>query len=123
MSVSKTTKERNESAHDAADDPQPLSELTRFQCDVLFVVARLDGTNPSGVRIKTELREAYSGEINHGRLYQNLRELVDEELIEKRPVDGRTNAYRVSPLAHKRLEAHAAWEQRCLLDGNESDTS
>ena len=123
MSVNDTTTERDESAHDAATDPQPMLELTQFQRDALFVVARLDGTNPSGVRVKTELREAYSGEINHGRLYQNLRELVDEEFIEKRPVDGRTNAYRVSPSARKRLEAHAAWEQRCLLDGNESDTT
>lgn len=123
MSVNDTTNERDESVHDAGDGLRPLSGLTRFQRDVLFVVARLDGTNPSGVRIKTELREVYGGEINHGRLYQNLGELVEEGFIEKRPIDGRTNAYRVSPLARKRLQAHAAWEQECLLGEDGSDTT
>lgn len=123
LSVSDTTIKKDESAYNAANGPRPLLGLTRFQRDVLFVIVRLDGTNPSGVRIKAELREAYGGEINHGRLYQNLRELVEEEFVEKRPVDGRTNAYRVSPSARKRLQAHAAWEQRCLLGENGSDTA
>lgn len=116
MSMPDTTGDHDESAPDIPDEPQPLVDLTGFQRDVLFVIARLDGTNPNGVRIKQELREAYGDAINHGRLYQNLRELIDEGLVEKRPVDGRTNAYRVSGAAREYLQAHAAWSQWCLMD-------
>lgn len=123
MSLRDTPDERDESSHDAADGSRPLSGLTWFQRDVLFVVARLDGTNPSGVRIETELQEAYGGEINSSRLYKNLHELVEEEFVEERPVDGRTNAYRVSSSARKRLHAHTAWEQGCLFGENERDTT
>lgn len=104
------------------NEPQPLAELTGFQRDVLFVVINLGGTNPNGVHVKRELREAYGNEINHGRLYQNLRELVDEGFVEKRPVDGRTNAYRASAAAREYLEAHAAWSQWCLLDDGTDET-
>lgn len=116
MSVYNTSGDHDESVPNVPDEPQPLAGLTGFQRDLLFVVASLNGTNPDGVRIKRELRENYDEEINHGRLYQNLRELVDEGLIEKRPVDGRTNAYRASPAAREYLEAHAAWSEWCLLD-------
>lgn len=108
--------ETDDSTGNQIDEPQPLSGLTGFQRDVLFVVASLDGTNPNGVKIKSQLRETYDDEINHGRLYQNLRELVDEGLIEKRLVDGRTNAYRASVAAREYLEAHAAWDEWCLMD-------
>lgn len=116
MSMYDDSSDSDEPATDLPDEPRPLAKLTGFQRDVLFVVVNLDGSNPNGVEIKHELREAYNNEINHGRLYQNLRELVDEGLIEKRPIDGRTNAYRTSAAAQEYLEAHAAWSQWCLLD-------
>jgi DNA-binding PadR family transcriptional regulator len=116
MLVYDTANDTDEPAPDLPDEPQPLATLTGFQRDVLFVVVSLDGTNPNGVEIKRELRAAYDEEINHGRLYQNLRELVDEGLVEKRPVDGRTNAYRASAAARECLEAHTAWSEWCLLD-------
>jgi DNA-binding PadR family transcriptional regulator len=120
MSVYNATDDYDESVIDVPDEPQPLADLTGFQRDILFVVMSLDGTNPSGVHIKRELRTVYGEDINHGRLYQNLRELVDEGLIEKRPVDGRTNAYRVSAAARECLEAHAAWGEWCLMDTDET---
>jgi DNA-binding HxlR family transcriptional regulator len=118
MSVYDTSDESGESVIDIPDEPQPLADLTGFQRDILFVVNSLNGTNPNGTHIKTNLREIYGEEINHGRLYQNLRELVAEGLVEKRPVDGRTNAYQVSVAARECLEAHAAWGEWCLMDAD-----
>jgi DNA-binding HxlR family transcriptional regulator len=118
MSMSKSSDDSDVSVIEVPDEPQPLAELTGFQRDILFVLIDLEGTNPNGTCIKTNLREVYGEEINHGRLYQNLRTLVDEELVEKRPVDGRTNAYRVSVVARECLESHAAWSQWCLMEAD-----
>lgn len=115
MSVNDYSDTADESTLDAPDGPRPLVDLTGFQRDVLFVLISLDGSNPSGTDVKDQLRETYGEAINHGRLYQNLRDLVDSGLVEKRPVDGRTNAYQVSPAARERLEAHTAWSECCLL--------
>lgn len=91
------------------DDSCPLSQLTGFQRDLLFVIAGLEERHPNGITIKHALCESYGEEINQGRLYQNLRELFAEGFIEKRPLDGRENAYRVSPHAIELLDAHASW--------------
>lgn len=110
--------ENDTSIDDRPDEPISLSELTGFQRDLLFVVSCLNGTHPNGVAIKHELRDVYGEEINHTRLYQNLRELFKEGFIEKRPLDGRTNAYRVSSSACEHLEAHASWMKQCLRDND-----
>ena len=115
MSVNDYSDTGDESMLDTPDGPRPLVDLTGFQRDILFVLISLDGSNPSGTDVKRHLRETYGEAINHGRLYQNLRDLVDDGLVEKRPVDGRTNAYRVSPAARDRLESHTAWGECCLL--------
>lgn len=66
------------------------SRLTGFQRDILLVVA---DTPRYGLAVKRQLEEWYSTEINHGRLYPNLDTLVEKGLIEKRPLDKRTNEY------------------------------
>ena len=91
-----------------------LARLTGFQRDLLFVVASLDGTVPTGVTIQEELSDQRGDRVNHGRLYGNLRDLVDADLVEKRPVDGRTNTYRVTDEARDALRAHCEWEAICL---------
>lgn len=58
-----------------------MYDLTGFQRDALYVIAGLD--NPKGLEIKAKLDESYGSEINHGRLYPNLDELVNKGLIEK----------------------------------------
>lgn len=74
------------------EEPQP-TELTGFQRDLL-AVERLSGDRSNGVAVRQCLEQYHDSEVNHGRLYQNLRELIDEEYVEKRPLDGRTNMYR-----------------------------
>lgn len=94
--------------------PSALADLTGFQRDLLFVVASLEGTVPTGVTVQEELSEQREDRVNHGRLYGNLRDLVDADLVEKRPVDGRTNTYRVTDRAREALRAHCSWEADCL---------
>ena len=97
---------------------RPLLELTKFQRDLLFVVVSLEGTEPSGVRIKAELREAYGDEINTGRFYRNLHDLIEKNFVEASSVGGRENTYQIRSSARTQLQAHVAWEKRCLLRQN-----
>ena len=86
-----------------------MDNLTAFQRDVLYVIAGLED-RPHGLSIKDELEEYYDGEINHGRLYPNLDELVDEGLVEKGTIDRRTNSYTLSEEGKRTLEARRKWE-------------
>jgi len=51
---------------------------------------------PHGLAIKEELDAYYEQEINHGRLYPNLDDLVNKGLLEKGELDKRTNVYTVT---------------------------
>ncbi|ADB61466.1 transcriptional regulator, PadR-like family [Haloterrigena turkmenica DSM 5511] len=65
-------------------------ELTAFQTNILTILAK----EPMyGLAIKRELEDYYGTEVNHGRLYPNLDELVDLGLVEKSELDKRTNQY------------------------------
>ncbi len=65
-------------------------ELTAFQNNILVILAK----EPMyGLAIKRELEDYYGTEVNHGRLYPNLDELVDLGLVEKSELDKRTNQY------------------------------
>ena len=65
-------------------------DLTAFQNNILVIL----GKEPMyGLAIKRELEEYYGTEVNHGRLYPNLDELVDLGLVEKSELDKRTNQY------------------------------
>ena len=117
------TTDDGESPDDRSDDleeccegstPRPLTNLTSFKRDQLFVIQLLANRNPHGLVIKSALDRFYEDEINQARLYKNLRELVEEGYVEKRPLDGRTNAYRPSSHACERLKEHHEWERRCL---------
>ena len=65
-------------------------DLTAFQTNILVILAK----EPMyGLAIKRELEDYYGTEVNHGRLYPNLDELVDLGLVEKSELDKRTNQY------------------------------
>lgn len=83
-------------------------DCTAFQLRLLALLDRRDDA-PKGVTIKQRL-EAYLGEqLNHGRLYQNLDHLVEAGYVEKRPRDGRTNAYSITDAGHETLMTELAW--------------
>lgn len=65
-------------------------ELTAFQTNILTILAEKPRY---GLAIKRELESYYGEEVNHGRLYPNLDDLVSEGFIEKSELDKRTNEY------------------------------
>jgi DNA-binding PadR family transcriptional regulator len=100
-----------------------VHDLTAFQRDLLYVVAGLD--EPHGLAIKSELDEYYEDDINHGRLYPNLDDLVEKGLVEKGEKDKRTNFYSMTRRGGRELEARREWETDYLggdLDEEEADT-
>ncbi|MGM0399335.1 MAG: PadR family transcriptional regulator [Halobacteriota archaeon] len=65
-------------------------DLTAFQKNILTVLAEQPRY---GLAIKRELESYYDDEVNHGRLYPNLDDLVSKGLVEKSELDKRTNEY------------------------------
>ena len=81
------------------DEPEPSGaatraadlELSAFQLRILSVLR--DREREYGLGVKQAVERYYGHEINHGRLYQNLNRLVDDGLVAKDILDGRTNLY------------------------------
>ena len=69
-------------------------DLTGFERDLLLQIYQMD--QPSGQDIRRRIRRRHGEDINHGRLYPNLDDLVDYELVEKGQQDQRTNYYEVT---------------------------
>ncbi|MFC6724646.1 PadR family transcriptional regulator [Halobium palmae] len=68
-------------------------DLTAFQQNILVILAE----EPMyGLAIKRSLEEYYGTEVNHGRLYPNLDDLVEMDLVEKSELDKRTNQYELT---------------------------
>ena len=65
-------------------------DLTAFQQNILAI---LSNEPMYGLAVKRELEAYYDSEVNHGRLYPNLDDLVDMGLLEKSELDKRTNQY------------------------------
>ncbi|QSG02222.1 helix-turn-helix transcriptional regulator [Natranaeroarchaeum sulfidigenes] len=89
-----------------------MFDLTAFQRDCLYVIAGLD--EPKGLAVMDELEEYYESDINAGRLYPNLDELVDKGLVEKHQQDRRTNAYVPTRRGKREIEARAEWKAEQL---------
>jgi DNA-binding PadR family transcriptional regulator len=93
-------------------------ELTGFQRDLLYVIAGSD--QPSGQTIRRKL-QPYIDNVNHGRLYPNLDELVDHGLVEKGSQDQRTNYYEVTPSGEQLLGRRREWENQYISFPHASD--
>ncbi|MWG34795.1 PadR family transcriptional regulator [Halomarina oriensis] len=70
------------------------TDLTAFQMQCLRVMGATGGDY--GLGIKRELEARYGEEVNHGRLYPNLDDLVQSGLVEKSEIDRRTNGYELT---------------------------
>lgn len=70
-------------------------ELTLYRLECLAAVGTLEGEQEqvSGLDILEIVSEFLDDNGYHGRLYPNLDWLVDQGLLEKTPVDGRTKNY------------------------------
>jgi len=99
-------------AHTAAkeyDAATPLGEedLTAFQRAILVILAE---KSRYGLAIKRELEDLYGDEVNHGRLYPNLDELVEIGFVDKSELDKRTNEYELTTVGEAALREHLQWE-------------
>ena len=96
---------------------QTWRSLRGFQRDCLTDLARLEQLNSEklhGLKIK-DLLEATGGEdVQHGRLYPNLDELVDMGLVWKKQYDRRTNQYGLTGVGWAVLRAGKALTDAAL---------
>jgi DNA-binding PadR family transcriptional regulator len=102
-----------------AEETDVASELTAFQQNILIILAE----EPRyGLAIKRELESYYDSEVNHGRLYPNLDDLVEMDLVEKSELDKRTNQYALTEEGHDVLLEQFAWEfGRFVTDDERAD--
>jgi len=89
-----------------------MFELTGFQRDLLYCIVGTD--DPSGQEVRSELEQSSSIEVNHGRLYPNLDDLVDQGLVEKQSKNNRTNLYRLTDQARELIADRRQWEDKQL---------
>jgi len=82
-------------------------DLTAFQKNILVV---LSNEPRYGLAIKRELEDYYGEEVNHGRLYPNLDDLVNKGLVEKSELDKRTNQYALTEDGHEAVVGDLSWE-------------
>lgn len=87
--------------------PAPFTDLSTFQLATLAVLAR-EGPQ-YGLALRDELEASTDMEIYGGKLYPNLNQLADENLIEKRELDKRTNEYALTDEGKRILQRYHAW--------------
>ncbi|MHB9288382.1 PadR family transcriptional regulator [Halobacteriales archaeon Cl-PHB] len=93
-------------AQTVSDSPGIARELTAFQQNILTILAE----EPRyGLAIKRELESYYDSEVNHGRLYPNLDDLVEMGLVEKSELDKRTNQYSLTDDGYQAVLDQLAW--------------
>ncbi|QAU12982.1 PadR family transcriptional regulator [Halorubrum sp. BOL3-1] len=93
-------------AQTVTDELTAASDLTAFQQNILTILAE----EPMyGLAVKRELESYYGSEVNHGRLYPNLDDLVDMGLVEKSELDKRTNQYELTDEGHDIVLGQIEW--------------
>lgn len=93
-------------AQTVSNSPGIARELTAFQQNILTILAE---EARYGLAIKRELQSYYDDEVNHGRLYPNLDELVELGLVEKSERDKRTNEYALTPEGYQAVLDQLGW--------------
>jgi DNA-binding PadR family transcriptional regulator len=89
-----------------SDSPGIARELTAFQQNILTILAE----EPRyGLAIKRELESYYESEVNHGRLYPNLDDLVELGLVDKSELDKRTNQYALTDEGYEAVLDQLGW--------------
>ena len=106
-------------AQTVTDESAVASDLTAFQQNILTILAE----EPMyGLAIKRELEAYYGSEVNHGRLYPNLDDLVDHGLVEKSELDKRTNQYELTDEGHDVVLGQIEWVlDRFVTDETRAD--
>jgi len=94
-----------------------FNELSAFQRDILIelVELRFSTEDPYGLAVQSRLEERYGTDINHGRLYPNLDELVQMGFLKKQKLDKRTNKYVLTEDARTALKSRY-YEYKSVVD-------
>jgi len=93
-------------AQTVPDDPGIARDLTAFQQNILTILAE---EARYGLAVKRELEDYYESEVNHGRLYPNLDDLVEMGLVDKSELDKRTNQYALTEEGYQALLDQLGW--------------
>lgn len=102
LSVSNTMSE----AQSIPGTQRTAHDLTAFQHNILVILAK----EPMyGLATKRELENYYGTEVNHGRLYPNLDDLVDRGLVAKSELDKRTNQYELTDDGYEIIFGQLNW--------------
>ena len=106
-------------AQSVPDESTAASDLTAFQQNILTILAE----EPMyGLAVKRELEAYYGSEVNHGRLYPNLDDLVGHGLVEKSELDKRTNQYELTDEGHDVVLGQIEWAlDRFVADEERAD--
>ncbi|WP_224447495.1 PadR family transcriptional regulator [Haloprofundus salilacus] len=98
------------------NDSGTARDLTAFQQNILVILAE----EPMyGLAIKRELESYYGTEVNHGRLYPNLDDLVEMDLVEKSELDKRTNQYELTDAGHSAVLDRLDWMLSKFVTGTD----
>ncbi|EMA44551.1 transcriptional regulator [Halococcus morrhuae DSM 1307] len=90
----------------AVQDSGIARDLTAFQQNILAI---LSDEPMYGLAIKRQLESYYDSEVNHGRLYPNLDDLVEMDLVEKSERDKRTNDYALTDDGYEAVVDQLDW--------------
>jgi DNA-binding PadR family transcriptional regulator len=94
-------------AQSVSDELELARDLTAFQQNILVILSE----EPRyGLAIKRELEDYYGTEVNHGRLYPNLDDLVEMDLVEKSELDKRTNQYELTETGYEAILGQFEWK-------------
>jgi DNA-binding PadR family transcriptional regulator len=106
-------------AQTLADRESPR-DLTAFQQNILVILSE----EPMyGLAIKRQLESYYDSEINHGRLYPNLDQLVEMNFVEKSELDKRTNQYTLTDDGHEAVIDTLGWRvSKFVTDDDRAET-
>lgn len=92
------------------------TELSEFQYTILFSLAERPRY---GLALKSRMTEFYGSEINHGRLYPNLNDLVEMGLLSKSKRDNRTNEYALTEQGLMVILDRIGWGISAIVDDEE----
>lgn len=93
-------------AQSITDGSSSVRDLTAFQQNILVILSE----EPMyGLAIKRDLESYYGTEVNHGRLYPNLDDLVESGLVTKSELDKRTNQYELTDEGYDAVIDRLGW--------------
>ena len=95
-------------------------DLTAFQQNILAILSE---EAMYGLAIKRQLESYYDSEVNHGRLYPNLDQLVEAGFIEKSELDKRTNQYALTDDGYEAVIDTLGWTvSKFVTDDDRAET-